>query len=480
MKLTTTIIATLAVSLASGGVGLWLGQHGFGLFADNMSGADNVQVLTSEQTAAPRIVAYYTDPDGKPAYSATPKLTGHGRSFIAIYEDADPALKTPKSNATKSKHIRFYRNPMGLPDISQTPKKDSMGMDYLPVYADEEDEGSIVKISLGRLQRTGVRSELVQLQKIVTPVHAPATIQLDERLQSVIALRFEAYIEQVENVTTGMSVKKGQPLMKLYGSALSAAAAQYVSALASKLEGGSGVVRGARQRLENLGIPENVIREIERTKQMPLSLDWPAPRDGIIVERNAIDGMRAEAGNVLFRVADVSRIWVIADIAERDLSLIAVGQSATISPKATNGSRFSGKIALIYPFINKETRTARVRIELPNPNATLLPDMYADVDIATGSNAPVLTVPENAVIDSGTTQSLIIDLGDGRFEPRKVKLGQRGQGFVEIIQGVREGDRVVTSANFLIDAESNLKSALQGLSLQSDKTENQHASGDSK
>jgi len=366
------------------------------------------------------------------------------------------------------KRIKYYRNPMGLPDTSPTPKLDNMGMDYLPVYeGDDTDDGS-VKFSPGKIQKTGVRSEPVEMQVLSIPLRAPGTVQQDERRVSVVSLRFDGFVDAVEDVTTGTFVKKGQPLMRVYGPGLSSAAAEYLSALNARAEGvvPSQALKGARRRLENLGAPESLIATIERTREVPVSMTWPAPQDGEIIERNATNGMRAASGDVLFRIVDHDNVWVMVDVAERDLSLVAVGQKATVKLRAYPDRIFSGEVTLIYPHLKAETRTARIRIELPNPANLLRPDMYAEVEIATGTAAPVLTVANSAVIDSGNRQVVIIDKGEGRFEPREVKLGRRGDGRVEIMEGVVDGDKVVVSANFLIDAESNLKAALQGLANQ--------------
>ena len=299
------------------------------------------------------------------------------------------------------------------------------------------------------------------MRTISATVHAAGTIQLDEGRKSIIALRFDGYVDKVENVTTGSLVLQGQPLMHVYGPDLLAPAAQYLSALNDRSD--AITLKNARRRLDNLAVPASVIAEIDRTHEIPQTLAWPAPRTGIVVERTAVDGMRATAGESLFRLADISVVWAVADIPEGDLPAITVGEPTTVRPRGSSRS-YSGKISLIYPTINAQTRTARVRVELPNPDGALLPDMYADVEIATGGGKPVLAVPDSAVIDGGDRQVAIIDKGDGRLEPRPVKTGRRGGGFVEIKDGVAVGDQVVTSANFLIDAESNLKAALQGLS----------------
>jgi Cu(I)/Ag(I) efflux system membrane fusion protein len=251
--------------------------------------------------------------------------------------------------------------------------------------------------------------------------------------------------------------------MQIYSSAVASAAAEYLSTITSKTTGGiEAYGRGSRQRLINLDVPEQVIADMEKSHVAPVTVQWSAPRDGIVLERNAIEGMRASPGDVLFRIADISLVWALADVAERDLGGIAVGQPVTIRARSFPGRTFSGKIAVVYPQVNRDTRTARVRIELANPDFALLPDMYVDADIGTDDSAPVLAVQDSSVLDTGSRQAVLVDKGEGRFEPREVKLGRRGGGYIEVREGLAVGEAVVTSANFLIDAESNLKAALKG------------------
>jgi Cu(I)/Ag(I) efflux system membrane fusion protein len=410
---------------------------------------------------------YYQDPDGRPLYSLTPTKTPDGRDYRGVPAGADISFEEASvpeaAPATPmDRKIKYYRNPMGLPDTSPVPKKDSMGMDYIPVFeGDDTDDGS-VKLSPGKIQRTGVKSEPAAPRVIRTLIRAPGTVQLDERRTSIVSFRFEGFVESVENVTTGDHVHKGQALMRVYSPSMSSAAAEYLAVLSGSL--GSQAVKGARRRLENLGMPEKAIAEIERTREISLSVPWLAPQDGEIVERAAVSGMRAAPGDMLFRIVDHQVVWVLVDIAERDLERIAIGQTVDVRPRAFAHRAFSGKVALIYPHLNAQTRTARVRIELANPDGLLRPDMYVDAEINTGSPDPVLSVPDSAILDTGTRQAVFVDKGDGRFEPRDVKLGRRGDGYVEVRDGVAEDERVVVSANFLIDAESNLKAALKGFS----------------
>jgi Cu(I)/Ag(I) efflux system membrane fusion protein len=444
-----------------------LAAAGVGFLAGAIPRAKPFEPVVSAAAAADSATIYYQDPDGKPSYSLTPKKTPDGRDYRAVPASADVSFDEPEGTAAQTKvdakaerKIKYYRNPMGLPDTSPVPKKDSMGMDYIPVYEGEDtDEGS-VKLSSGKIQRTGAKSEAVVKRPVTSVIRAPGTIREDERRISVVALRFEGFVESVANVTTGDHVHKGQPLLNVYSPALSSAAAEYLSAINAGATGKE--LKGARRRLENLAAPEAAIKELERTRDISLSIPWLAPQDGEILERNAVPGMRAGPGDVLFRIADHRLVWVLIDVAERDLAQVALGTKVTIRPRALVGHAFDGTVALIYPHLNAATRTARIRIEVPNPDELLRPEMYVDAEIETGTQEPVLAVPESAVLDSGIRQAVLVDKGEGRFEPREVKLGRHGGGFVEVTHGVSEGEAVVTSANFLIDAESNLKAALKG------------------
>ena len=460
--MTRTALAglTLVAIVAAGAGGYWVGQHGVVLPGSSIPPPASMNAAGQTLTVASGPIIYYRDPDGRPAYSLDPRKTDDGRDFLPVrasedvsFEDRPPVPALSAADATPKK-ILYYRNPMGLPDTSLVPKKDSMGMDYIPVHEGEDEDGSIVKIALGKLQRTGVRSETASERAILRRVRVPGTVQPDERSVSVVAVPADSFVGIVEKVTTGDKVRKGQPLLELRSADIATAAVQLLITPGYE---------GSHRRLANLGVPEEVIAEIERTRKVPPAFRWPAPRDGVVLERNATEGMRMSAGEVLFRIADLSTVWVLADVPEYDLASIAPGQSATVRIRSLPGRTFEGRVALIYPQVAKETRTTKVRIEIPNPDGVLRPDMYADVEIAAGSGSLVVAVPDSAVIDTGTRQVVILDKGDGRFEPRDVTTGLQGDGYTEIRNGIASGDRVVVSANFLIDAESNLKAALRGM-----------------
>ncbi len=467
-------MVTVAAVLAAAGAGLWAGQTGLVQLPIDTS-ALMIDVAKPDHQGP---VIYYRDPNGKPLYSLTPKTTDDGQPYVAVHASEDVGFDMPKATAqagaqpAEDRKIIHYRNPMGLPDISPVPKKDSMGMDYIPVYEGEVDDGDTVKVSPGKIQRTGVKTEPVGKRQIARNIRAPGVVEIDERRVSVVAPRFDGFIDKVGPVTSGTHVKKGQPLMTVFGQELLNQAARLLveqdygpgnDELPRSLRAQPAGVVGARRRLLNFGVPEEFIEQIKRERKVPYTISWVAPRDGVVLERNAVDGQGFKAGDVLFRIADHSVVWVMADVAEGDIGALKPGQSVTVTTRAHPGRVFSGKVAVVYPHLMKETRTVRVRIELPNPDLALLPDMYADVDIATGSDEPVVAVPQSSVIDSGTRQVVIVDKGAGRFEPREVKLGRKGDGYVEVMSGLASGESIVVNGNFLIDAESNLQSALKGL-----------------
>lgn len=474
-----TIAALVIVASAIAATGYWAGRSGvtgdtvlptIGARASRVPGNETIAMAANVPPSG--VVVYYRHPDGDASYSASPATTEDGRDFIGVTASEDVSFEqNPSSNATDLKaqdeasnsgdrKILYYRNPMGLPDTSPVPKLDSMGMDYLPVYEGEDDDGSTVKVSAGKLQRTGVKTVLATRSAIIRPVNVPGTVVLDERRISVVSIRAEAFIEEVSDITSGSAVSQGQPLVRFYAKEIAAAGALYASDLKT---GGKASARGSLQRLENLGVPKEAIAEIETTGRVPISVTLTAPRGGVVLERMAIDGMMSEVGETLFKIADISTVWVEANVPEYELSSIRVGATATIRVRSLPGREFNGKVELIFPAVQEQTRTAKVRIELANPDGVLFANMYADVEIEAGGTEPVVVVPDSAVIDTGDRQVVIVDRGEGSFEPRDVKIGMRGGGMTEIMDGVAAGDRIVVSANFLIDAESNLKAALGAL-----------------
>ena len=384
---------------------------------------------------------------------------------------ATPAVTEQSQPAAPDRTILYYRNPMGLADTSPVPKKDSMGMDYIPVYADEQDDDpNTVKVSLDKIQRSGVRTEKVEARGLSRTVRGIGTIKHDESLLWIVTVRSDGYIEELFVNKTGQHVRQGEPLFRFYSSQIQLAQADLLVALraegtSSKAEA-SRSLAGAMQKLRNLDVPDSRIDEVRKTLTNPRTIDWASPATGDVVEKKVIQGQRVMAGDELFRIANHSTVWVVAEVAEADIGEIRVGMPATVTLRAFPAEPHDGAVSFIYPeMMNPETRTITVRIELPNPDGKMKPGMYADVVFQAGAGqATAIAVPDSAIIDSGMRQVVLVAKGDGRFEPREVKLGRRGEAYTEITSGLDVGEEVVVSATFLIDAESNLKAALQSFS----------------
>ncbi|MBI5919280.1 MAG: efflux RND transporter periplasmic adaptor subunit [Nitrosomonadales bacterium] len=352
--------------------------------------------------------------------------------------------------------ILYYRNPMGLPDTSPVPKVDGMGMDYVPVYADEAAAPGTVVLSPDKVQKLGVVTEPVALRTLAASLRSTAVIEVDERRQQLIAPRFEGWVRQLQVNATGQAVRRGQPLLEVYSPELESALREYQLAQESGL---ADLAKSTRQRLRNWEISDDDLAHL--THGMANRV-LRSPIDGVVLEKTAVNGARFAAGEVLYRIADLSSVWVQAEVAEQDQGALRLGQSAKVSVDAYPGEVFSGKVGFISPVLNPQTRTVQVRVELSNLQGRLRPAMYAKVELATGHAAAVLSIPLSAVLDSGVRQLALVQIAEGRFEPRTLQLGRRDGEFAEVLDGLTEGERVVTKANFLIDAESNLKAALGG------------------
>lgn len=379
----------------------------------------------------------------------------------------------------KPRKILYYRNPMGLPDTSPVPKKDPMGMDYLPVYeGGDEDEGGrdsagSLKISPEKIQKLGVRSEAVAWRVLDKVVRSAGRVEPDERHLFAISPKFEGYVERLHVNITGQAVGRGQPLFEVYSPELISAQREYllaVQGVAALKDAGPGAQDSMRQlaeaslaRLRNWDISEEQIKTLARSGEARRSLTFRSPVSGIITEKKALQGMRFQPGEALYQVADLSSVWVVADVFEQDIGQIKTGARATVRINAYPDQTFEGKISYVYPTLNAETRTVPVRVELANPGLRLKPGMFAQVELPVGAQKPVLTLAKSAIIDSGTRQIVLVRSDGGRFQAKRVRVGQASEQWVEVLEGVQEGEDVVVSANFLIDAESNLKSVVEGL-----------------
>jgi membrane fusion protein, copper/silver efflux system len=425
-----------------------------------------------------RKVLYWRHPDSDTDFSAESKMTDDGRPYVPVYDDqeadfAEAKPKQPSIDAAGPKKLLYYRNPMGLPDTSPVPKKDWMGMDYIPVYEGEDEESGTVKVSAAKIQRSGVRSEPAVMRRLARPIRAPGVAKPDERTLLTVALRADSFIEKLYVNETGRHVTAGEPLFRVYSPDMVKVQVDYrISTNAT----GNADERGALQRLENLQLPQAVMDELRRTRQPVITFDWPSPVSGVVMKKKAVEGMMMRAGEEMMMLADLTSIWVIADVPEQEIGQVQIGSMAKVMFRAFPNETFDGRVTFILHELEMATRTAKVRVQVANPDHRIKHEMFADVELSAGaSQYERIAVPISALIDSGNRQVVIVDRGEGRFEPRPVKVGMRGDSYVEIAEGIKAGEKVVVSANFLIDAESNLKAALSGFTADAPKKISQPA-----
>lgn len=458
-KMSLAAFAVVAVVLFA----YWLGTHSSQRPNANQSG-----VLKSE----PKIL-YYRNPMGLPDTSDIPKKDSMGMDYLPVYEEDANAVQ-----AKKSRKILYYRNPMGLPDTSAVPKQDSMGMDYIAVYEGDDEgseNGTIVKISVDKVQMLGVKTEKAGLRQLNRNVRAVGRIEPDERRVYTIAPKFEGWVEQLHVDATGDVVKPGQILFDVYSPELISAQREYLIALqglASMQDAAPEAQSGMKElaqaslmRLKSWDIGDEDLSRLRASGDVKRTIAYRSPVTGIVTEKIAQKGMRFMPGEVMYKIADLSTLWVIADVSEQESGLIKNGQAAKVKLDAFPGREFNSRVTYVYPTLNAQTRTTQVRLELANAGGLLRPGMYAQVELAgVGSKGRVVAVPDSAVIYSGRRELVLVELGEGRFEARVVKLGTHSDDYVEVTEGIGESEKVVVSANFLIDAESNLKAVIAGFS----------------
>lgn len=447
---------SLVLTLSLGGIGgYWLArQH---------------PVPESATAVAEPKPLFYRHPMNPSVTSPTPAKDEMGMDYLPVYaEDSTPSV------VGKGK-ILYYRHPMGAADTSPVPKKDEMGMDYLPVYEGELANPGQLNLSPEKIQKLGVKAETVQYRQLTRAIRALGSIQVDERRQHVVTAKFEGWVQQLLVNATGQSVKRGQPLLQIYSPDLLTAQQEYLIARQGEqtlqqaspqaLATAQQLTRNALQRLRYWDIDQAQLNRLQQQDSVLETLPLLSPVSGVVMEKPAVQGMRFMPGETLFQIADLSKVWLLVDVFEQDLDWVKLGQPVSVNIKAYPDNAFSGKVDFIYPTLNNDTRSVKVRVELDNSQGLLKPDLYGSVDLSASSQQHLqLAVPESAILDSGSRQVALVQLAEGLFEPRNVKLGHRAGGYVEVLEGLADGERVVTRANFLIDAESNLKAALDGMS----------------
>jgi multidrug efflux pump subunit AcrA (membrane-fusion protein) len=374
-----------------------------------------------------------------------------------------------------AKKVLYWRAPMDPTYISDKPGKSPMGMDLIPVYEGEEEEvePGTVKIDPVTVQNIGVRTAKIEKRPLIKTLRTIGRVDYDEKKVYRVHTKIDGWIEKLYVDFTGKEVKKDDILLEIYSPTLVSAQEEYLLALEYR-ETMAGVGRESipdlsRRRLELWDVPEHQIKELEETGRIMKTLHIHSPAGGIVTEKPVVEGMFVKPGTTLYTIADISTVWVYADVYEYELPWVKAGQGAEVTLEAYPGRVFKGRVSFIYPFMEPRTRTNKVRLVFDNPGFKLKPDMYANVTLESMISKDAVAVPAEAVIRTGERNIVILTKGEGKFTPRGITLGPEAEQYFQVLEGLKEGDEVVTSAQFLIDSESKLKEAITKM-LEGEKT----------
>ena len=357
------------------------------------------------------------------------------------------------------REILYWVAPMDANYRRDKPGKSPMGMDLVPVYADAEDsDGSSITIAPEVVQNLGVRTAVAERSRLWRGIDTVGYVDYDESKVSHIHLRTEGWIENLVVQSEGERVTKGQLLFNLYSPELVNAQEEFVQAL--KL-GNQGLTRASRSRLAALGIPASQIRRLEKDRKPSQTIPVYAPQDGVVASLPVRDGMYVKPATLVMSLADLSSVWLLAEIFERQADWVRVGLNAEVSLNFLPGRNWEGTVEYIYPSLDPTTRTLKARLRFANPDEALKPNMYANVKIYGGPKEDVIVIPIEALIRTGREERVVIALGEGRFESRTVRAGVESGEWIEILEGLEPGEDIVVSGQFLIDSEASLKASMR-------------------
>lgn len=402
----------------------------------------------------------------------------------AVIASADTAAATTASSARK---ILYYRNPMGLADTSPVPKLDSMGMDYLPVYENELQQTDTLVIDSHKIQTLGVQTQAVAQQLIGRDIRALGTLAINESALSDITPRFAGWITDLQVSTEGQKIAKGEILFNATIPNLYYAEVAYKQAVKRTLEVATAApelqrqaelqMLAAMERLDEIGAPLDEIERLQRGGDPSPQIPYRSPASGVVLEKTAVQGAGFAAGDRLYRVADLGKLWLKIQLPEQQLGQIKRGDPVRVEILAEAGKYRSTQVDFIYPTLDESTRSLQLRAVLDNADYALKPGQSAEVWLQAKPHK-ALAIPSSALLDSGQQQWVLLALSPGVYQPRQVQLGERNQAWIEVVAGLSEGEQVVTHATFLIDSESRLQAALakftQADPASSEKTTEQH------
>ena len=418
-----------------------------------------------------REVLFYRNPMDPTITSPVPAKDEMGMDYLPVYADG------PAAAESGPREVLFYRNPMDPTITSPVPAKDEMGMDYIPVYADGAAaatgaEATTVTIEAAVVQNMNVQSVPVERRDLSHEIRTVGYLEYDQERMVTVTTKYTGWVEKVYVNYVGEPVRRGQPLFEIYSPELVQTEQELLSAIeyAARFEGNaqdasrraSALVDAARTRLSYWDIAPEQIARLEETGEIFRTLKVVAPAGGVVMKRMpGLEGMAVRPGMETYHIADLSTLWLSVEVFEDQVAWIREGTPADVTFTYFPGETFAGKVRFIEPEFSEKTRTLRVKLEVPNRDGKLRSGMFATVTFHPVAAHEALAVPSLAVLRTGQRNVVIVDQGGGRFQPRAVTLGHEGDGWVQVLDGIREGERVVTSSQFLIDSEANLQAAIQ-------------------
>jgi len=376
---------------------------------------------------------------------------------------------------TSGKKIKYWQAPMNPSFIRDEPGKSPMGMDLVPVYEDQgEEDEQVIRINPTITQNIGVKTETVKIRNLSRTIRTIGRLTYDERKVMHVHTKYEGWIEKMQVDYTGKEDKKGELLMEIYSPEMVSTQEEFLLALKYSESfkdnpfpeitlGADRLLNSTRRKLELLDVSKQQIDALIRDRKISKTMQVLSPVDGFVINKPAVHGMRVVPGKSLYTIADLSNIWVLADIYEYELPWIKIGQPVKMELPYYPGKEFSGKVTHIDPYLESKTRTIKLRMEFDNKNGELKPEMYSNITLESIIDKKAVAVPEEAVIHSGKRDIVVLLTKSGGFQSREVTLGAAADGYYQVLKGLEEGEEVVVSSNFLLDSESRLREGIQNL-----------------
>jgi Cu(I)/Ag(I) efflux system membrane fusion protein/cobalt-zinc-cadmium efflux system membrane fusion protein len=444
---------------------------GAGLIASEALAAEKKLKAGMVDPKTGKKIKYWVAPMDPTYIRAEPGKSPMGMDLVPVYEE-EGEEKEPKSG----KKIKYWVSPMDPTYIRDEPGKSPMGMDLVPVYEEEGEDkepASTIRIDPVTMQNMGVRLGRVQRKPLTKYIRTVGNVTYDETRIFTVNTKFSGWIEKLYVNFVGQDVRKGQPLFDIYSPELVSTQDEYLLALKQYnslssssypriREGARRLLEASRTRLRYWDLTDKQIEQLGKSGKVQKTLTIYSPATGIVTQKDAFEGHYVKEGEHQYSIVDLSTVWVDVDVYEYELPWVRKGMAADMELAYIPGKRFKGRVLFVYPYLETKTRTAKLRLEFPNSGYQLKPGMYADIYLKSVIAKDSMVIPQEAMIDSGVRKIVFVAMGQGKFQPREVKIGFEGNDDeFQVLEGLKEGEEIVLSGQFMLDSESRLREAIQ-------------------